>query len=786
MPKAKTTAARKKRSPSSFTPRQSILAKSIHWMKRHWWQFALVLLVLMAVYSVVLDAQIQHKFGGNKWQVPAQVFARPLVLSVGREMTSKELIDELQLLAYRPVTQLQQSGDYVSNYNMVSLVRRAFDFPEHPEEERSIQVVFANGKVQHIRDLISNDELDSVSLEPWLVTRLLSAEREDRMLVNLEEVPSALVDTLLLVEDKDFYDHHGVVPLSILRALVANIKAGARVQGGSTLTQQLVKNFFLTREKSIIRKVREAWISLLIELRYSKEDILQAYLNEVFLGQNGATGVHGFGLASHFYFDRPLPELNLAEMATLVAMVKGPSYYNPRRYPKRVIERRDTVLRLLFENNVLSKAEYQHWLNTPLTLANENRLAQGKYPSYMDQVKRELRQALASPELFQSGIKVFTAMDPLAQRRAEVAVRRGIPKLEKLKKVQELQGAMLVSDIRSGEIRAIVGGKDPQYHGFNRALDAKRPIGSIIKPAVYLTALEQADQYNLASIIADKPIQMKSSHGQLWKPLNADKKFRGEVNLITALTRSLNVPTVNLGMQVGLDNVANTLQRMGVDDEVSRYPAMTLGAVNLSPFQVNQMYQTIANEGQYIPLHALRAVTTVDDSLLWQFEKAGQQRLDPKATYLVNYALHKVTREGTARVLKELFPQVNMAGKTGTTDDYRDSWFSGYDRYALSTIWVGKDNNQITKLTGAGGALDLYVNYQQSQQPKSLVRSMPEGVNMVHFDQKSGQYLATACPQSLILPAVIDALPPSAANCVQSPVKSEQKKKSLWQRLFGD
>nr|WP_194362640.1 penicillin-binding protein 1B [Neptunicella marina] len=750
----------------------------------------LVITALVVAYSVYLDAIIQSRFNGNKWEVPAQIYARPLSLYPGLEIDRQELIDELELLSYRRVERLHQSGEYAASTTQVHFVRRAFEFADGFQDEQYVAVVLADGKVQRINDLKSGQSLPYVQLEPWLISRLTTSSQEDRMLVQLDNVPSALIDALLLVEDRDFYQHYGVKPLAIIRALITNIRAGRNVQGGSTLTQQLVKNFFLSREKSILRKINEAWMSLIIEARYSKQVILQAYLNEVFLGQNGATGVHGFGLASHFYFDRPLNELNVGEIATLVGMVKGPSYYNPRRHPQRVMQRRDLILRMMMDAGYITKSEYQHQVKAKLQLASENRLAQGKHPAYMDQVKRELKQALQTPELFSAGIKVFTAMDPIAQKRAELSVRHQIPILEQRKKIQQLQGAVMVSDIHSGEIRAIVGGRQTDFQGFNRALDASRSVGSIIKPAIYLTALSNPQQFNLASLIEDEPIAMQSSGGQIWRPLNADKKFRGQVNLITALSHSLNVPTVNLGMQVGLDQVTQTLHQLGIEQSVPQYPAMLLGAVNFSPIQVNQMYQVIGNQGQLIPLHSLLAVTSNDNRLVWRANYQAQQRIDAGASYLVNYALHKVTTEGTAKTLKKLFPRINLAGKTGTTDDYRDSWFSGFDRNTVTTVWLGKDDNQSTGLTGASGALQVFKDYLQRQHPKSLVRGMPNGINIAHFDAATGAVVNPGCPDSISLPAIIDLLP-AAQSCkaaVNKPQETKQapQNKSWWQRLFGD
>lgn len=755
------------------------------WLKRHWWKFGLIFIALIAAYSLYLDAFISKQFSGNKWQVPAQIFARPMHLQLRQEISRQEIIEELELLAYRKVPFATKTGEYHSRDKKLRIQRRAFHFPHGQETARDIEVKLASGRISAIVDQQTGAELNEVYLEPWLVTRLVSSGREDRMLVNLQEVPEILSQALVLVEDRDFYQHHGVAPLAIVRALMANLSAGRTVQGGSTLTQQLVKNLYLTREKSLIRKAKEALMSLLIDARYSKDMILQAYLNEVFLGQNGKTGVHGFGLASFFYFDRPLRELNFPEMAMLVGIIKGPSYYNPRRHPKRVQERRNLVLRLMFENNHLERHEYESMINLPLNLATGASLAKGKHPAFMDKVRRELRSVLDDPDIRQSGLKVFTTLDPNAQRKAEGVVSSGIAAQEKRLGMSELESAMLVTDIKSGEIRSIVGGRNTQFQGFNRALDARRSVGSLIKPAIYLTALEQAADYNLATPLADEPIKLKSTYGKMWQPQNSDKKFRGQVSLITALTRSLNVPTVGLGMTLGLDNIVNTINRLGVEEKMKRYPALTLGAVNFSPLQVNQMYQTIANNGRYIPLHALTAIMSPNNHLLWQFSLEAEQRVDEQATYLLNYALHKVTLEGTAKAIKQQFPDINMAGKTGTTDDYRDSWFSGFDKNILVTSWIGKDDNQPVNLSGASGAMQLFIAYQKQQQPKSLVRRFPGGLGISHFDIATGALSKAGCKDTFSVPAILAGLPPVPLNCAGGFTVQDKKKKSLWQRLFG-
>ena len=778
-----------KASPSKRNSKQPAANKTAG--KRAWFfklflRLCLIGFVVLGAYAFYLDAQIKHSFSGNKWEVPAQIFARPLELSKGEEITPQEVIDELNLLGYRKVVFANSSGEYSYQNRVLNVQRRAFQFPEGAEPLRHLVITWSGARIGEIYDKSEDRPYGSVKLEPWLVTRMTSGSHEDRMLVSLDTIPDMLPRALTLVEDRNFYNHHGVAPLSIIRALMANIAAGRTVQGGSTLTQQLVKNMFLTRERSIVRKAKEALMAVIIDARYSKSEIIEAYLNEVFLGQNGDMAVHGFGLASYFYFDRPANELSTPEIATLVAIIKGPSYYNPRKYAERTKERRDLVLRMLFDENEINREQYERYINMPLGLASGASLASGKHPAFMERVRKELNEILAEPSLRDSGVKVFTTLDIVAQRRAEKALAGTLNGLQKDRKAT-LQGAMVVTDSSSGEVRAIVGGKDYAFKGFNRALDAKRPIGSLIKPAVYLTALEDPTQFNLATPLMDEPITLESKNGQQWSPKNYDKTFRGQVPLLQGLTESLNVPTVNLGMQVGLDAIADTLARLGVNTSVEKVPSLTLGAFELTPFVTNQMYQTLSNNGRYVPLHTVTSVVTAENALLWKKAEFYSQRTDEAATYLLNYALYKVTTDGTAKRVGANFGRVNMAGKTGTTDDYRDSWFSGFDRNNVVTVWVGNDDNQPVNLTGAGGALPVFINYMKSQAPKSLSRRFPEGLGIAHFDAKSGAVVVAGCAGSLSVPAILDVLPPAQQDCAGKPVqeKRKQKKKSWWERIFG-
>lgn len=764
------------------------------WLKRHFWKLFIVSFAALAAYFVYIDAQVKHRFDGNKWQVPAQIFARPLVLQEKLEISKAEVMDELRLLGYRKVATAKSTGEYHVHADQLRIKRRSFHYPQGFEPERDIRIVWEGSRISTIQFMSDGDsngrnrQVAMTRLEPWLVSRLVKGLDEDRMLVGADDIPPLLQQALVIVEDRDFYEHHGIAPTSILRAFFANITAGRTVQGGSTLTQQLAKNFFLTRERSYVRKAKEAVMALVIDFRYSKEQILNAYINEVFLGQNGAVAVHGFGLASHFYFDKPLPELSVPEIATLVGLVKGPSYYAPNKYRERALERRNLVLRLLFEANEIDRSDYEGYVSTPLNINSSKSLASGKHPAFMDKVRDELYQVVNRPSERLSGVKVYTTLDINAQRRAEAALQEKVKEISEQRKQKELEAAMVVSDIRSGEIRAIVGGKNTSFSGFNRALNAYRPIGSLVKPAVYLTALEDSSNYNLATMLEDTPVKMRSTGGKYWEPLNADKQFRGQVSLIEALSKSYNVPTVRLGMALGLDEVAYTINRLGVEKDIELVPALTLGAIDLSPLQVNQMYQTIANNGVFNELHSLTAVTSNENALLYLRDVDSENRIDESATYLINYALHKVTLEGTGKAIRQNFPTVNMAGKTGTTNDYRDSWFAGFDRNLVSSVWMGADENSPVNLSGASGAMQIYIAFQHRQSPKNLSRRFPQGLGIAHFDASTGALSAPGCGEIISVPAILSALPSHSMPCngKQAPAKVKEKKRSLWDRLFGE
>ncbi|MCU4674370.1 penicillin-binding protein 1B [Catenovulum sp. 2E275] len=758
------------------------------WFWRTVFKIFIVLLIVIVAAGVYFDAQIKQKFEGNKWQLPVLVYGVEHSYKKSDALSRSALIQHLELLDYRKVRQLTAPGEFKQTANGVAFFRRAYSLPRSEVYEQVIEVNFYKNRIDQIKthqaQSTETKNQTQFTLEPYLIDRLQANNLEDRILVKLHEVPKLFIDTLLLVEDQKFYQHHGVAPLSIARALWVNIQAGRTVQGGSTLTQQLVKNMFLTNERSLWRKLKEAYIAILLDARYNKSEILQAYLNEVYLGQNHNRSVHGIGLASHYYFKKPVNELAPHEIATLVGMIKGPSYYNPSRHPERAMARRDLILRLMTQNNLISAEDYQYEITRDIRVQDKNAIAKRRYPDYIDQVQAELKRVLDKNINLHSGLKIFTHFDPLTQYQAQTAISSGLNTIESQRKLTDLQAASLIIDSASGGIQAIVGDRQANYEGFNRALNAQRNIGSLVKPAVYLTALEQPE-YNLASILKDQPIKLASSTGKEWAPKNYDKQFLGDVLLVDALVHSRNVPTVNLGMSLGLKNVADTLMALGLRYEPDLYPSMLLGSISLSPFEVAELYQVFANFGQKQQIHAIQTINSMDNQPIWQYDSQPVEIMNKADAYLMNYALNQVTRKGSAKWLNSQFSRLEFAGKTGTTNDLLDSWFVGYDQAQLAVFWIGKDDNQPTKLTGATGALRLFGEYQKLRTPSSLVMAKPDSVDMRYFNQLTGEHALPGCENLIMLPAKTDLLPPAKTCAKSKEWEKKEQDKSWLERLFN-
>ena len=651
--------------------------------------------------------------------------------------------------------------------NDVQLHTRGFQFYEGTEPARRINVRFSGAYVAGLSQGAGGN-LAVARLEPLLVGGLYPAHHEDRILLKLDQVPPYLVETLVAIEDREFFNHYGVSLKSIARAFWINATAGQLRQGGSTLTQQLVKNFYLTNERSLTRKATEAMMALLLELHYDKNEILEAYLNEVFLGQDGQRAVHGFGLASQYLFSQPLAELKLHQVALMVGMVKGPSYYNPRRFPERALERRNLVLDVLAEQGVVPADQVAAAKLKPLGVTKRGSLADSSFPGFLDLVKRQLREDYREEDLTEEGLRIFTSFDPILQMKAEAALSETLKRLSagRGKGIDEVEAAMLVTSPESGEVQALIGSRQPRFAGFNRALDAVRPIGSLIKPAVYLAALERPSQYTLTSWLSDTAFSVKGQDGQVWKPQNYDRQAHGNVFLYQALANSYNLSTAKLGLALGVPTVLKTLERLGVSREFPAYPSMLLGAGSLTPLEVAGMYQTLANGGFNTPLRGIRSVLTAEGEPLKRYPFQIQQRFDPGAIYLVQNAMQRVMREGTGRsVYSQLPASLNLAGKTGTSNDSRDSWFAGFSQDLLTVVWLGRDDNGKTPLTGATGALQVWTGFMRKADPLPLDMPLPDNVIMAWIDPRTGEGSDASCPQARQMPYIRGSEPAPGNTC---------------------
>ena len=721
---------------------------------------------VLSSYIGYLDYTVREQFEGKRWSIPARVYASPVELYAGLAYSSKDLEDLLLQLHYRQDDHLEAEGSYAIKGSQVHVKTRAFDFGDRLQESLKIVANFDAGTLVNIVDTSNGKDLPIVRMDPIQIGSFYPSLKEDRILIKLDEAPKTLLQGLFSTEDRDFYHHFGLSPKGILRAMWANAKAGGMVQGGSTITQQLVKNFFLTSERSLTRKVNEALMSMILEYRYSKDEILEAYLNEIFLGQDGGNAVHGFGLASEFYFGQSLKTLNLSQVTTLVALVRGPSYYDPRRNQERAIERRNLVLDAMQEEGYIDQEQASEAKKQPLEVASVTHRSANRYPGFIDLVKRQLKQEYKEEDLTSEGLRIVTTLDVRAQEALEKSITGKLKQLEKSPKSHDLESAAIVTRRDSGEIVALAGGRDAAESGFNRALDAVRPIGSLVKPVVYLTALEYPDRYTIVTPVNDSRIDIPAEKGKTWSPDNFDNREHGVVPLHTALTHSYNMATVRIGMDIGLSRVAKNLKNMGVNRKLEQYPSLLLGASPLSPLEVTQIYQTLAGDGFATPLRSIRAVNAADGKALQRYPFTVHQAVDPAATFITNTILQQVMRVGTgSSAYKYLSSDMNLVGKTGTTNELRDSWFAGFSGDYLSVVWVGRDDNKSTGLTGGGGALQVWAELmrQISKQPVTLVQ--PDNVEMKWIDPESGQSTGESCAGAKLFPFAEGSGPSGYSDC---------------------
>jgi penicillin-binding protein 1B len=723
-------------------------------------KFSIVLGVAVLAWVVYLDATVRYTFAGKKWSTPAFVYARPLELYEGLELNTADFDTELKLLGYRFVKsarKIRQVSKYQGRYE---LMIPAIVLPGGNEPGRSVSFAISDGLVTK---LSTSDGETLIRLEPVKIGGIYPAHNEDRLLVQLTDVPDSLEQMLIAVEDRGFYKHGGISLIGIARAAYVNITKGSVEQGGSTLTQQLVKNYFLSNERTLSRKLKEAVMSMLLELHASKDEILEGYINEIYLGQDGPRAVHGFGLASQYYFGKSIDALTLSQQATLIAVVRGPSYYNPWRHGGRALKRRDRVLDIAVREGVITENTALRAKIEPLGLGAKAAPNRRRYPAYLDLVRRQLQQDYDDDDLINAGLSVHTYLDPVVQINTEKSLANKLQALaDGDNKLASLEGAAVVTRPNTGNVVAVVGGKSVQFAGFNRALDARRQVGSLIKPAVYLTALQQYESFNLATPLDDSPLTETEGGG--WFPQNYDKQNHGDVMLFRAMANSYNQATARLGLALGVDEIAETMAKLGVERDVPRVPSLSLGVAELSPLEVAQMYQTIAGEGFYTPLNAIDAVMTPQGEAISRYPLKVEQRFDKNVIYLLRYAMETVTTSGTGKALKWLLPDFSVAGKTGTSSNLRDSWFAGFSGDMLSVVWMGNDNGAPTTLTGSSGALRVWAKLMADSSRLPIQNIPPPDIELLWVgDKKIDKPMS--CKNAVPLPFIQGSAPVEAQNC---------------------
>ena len=714
-------------------------------------------------YVWVADRQVREAFGRLTWQVPTRVLAQPLELAPERAMSPEALEVELAAARYVADDQGRRPGSYLRQGERFFIATRGFTDLEGIWPAQRVVFTLGGGRVRAVR--VGQRALSRVRLDPARIATLYGEKQEERRLVRLDDVPELFLTTLQAVEDRDFKHHIGIDLKGMLRAAFVNLRHGEVRQGASTLTQQLVRNLYLTREQRLGRKLREILYALIIEARFDKRTILEAYVNQVYLGQQGGQAVHGIAAAADFWFGRELEQLSEQDIALLVGMIQGPSAHDPRRRPEAALQRRNLVLRMMYDTGLINASTLETASARPLGVVRDGSLSRNRYPAFLALVRDQLQRDYSTEALRGAGLTVLTTLSPSAQNAAETAVAGQLKTLEQ-KGRPPLQAALVLTDTTQGEILALVGARDPGDHGFNRALDARRQVGSLLKPFVYLLALAQPGRYALATRVDDAPITLRLPGNRSWTPENADNRSHGRVTLQEALVRSYNQATVRIGVDIGVERLARLLDVVAAIN-AAPHPSLLLGAVDLSPLQMTQAYQFIASGGQLQPLRAVRGVLDTRGQPLQRYDATPSppQRGDTIAARLVSIALQEAVREGTARGLADSgLTWLSPAGKTGTSNDSRDSWFAGYTGAHLAVVWIGNDENQPTGLYGSTGAMRVWADLFR-RLPNLPLKVDEDGLEWGWLDAEEFALTDAECPGAQRHVFVAGFLPEQFRNC---------------------
>ncbi|WHZ26463.1 MAG: multimodular transpeptidase-transglycosylase [Nitrospira sp.] len=710
-----------------------------------------VMFALVGGYGVFLSASLALPKSDE--HPPLLIYGAPFFLTPGIHPMDAGLFDHLQRLEYKPVVAAPRvAGEYCATKDSIEIFLHAQE--ENRLPARSVRLILANGIVTEVLSVSDGRPLSLVSLEPVLISGMRSGSRQVREWIPLDRIPPTLIRTLLIIEDRRFLSHFGVDPIAIGRALWVNMTRGVVVQGGSTLTQQLAKNLYYSPKRTIGRKLREVMAAMALEFKYRKEEILESYLNEIYLGQAGPVSIYGVGEAAHRYFSKNLDELSIDETALIVGLIKGPNTYSPVKDVEYATKRRNVVLRRLREEGILTEDAMIQAMARPVkVMLNQAVLTDAPY--FVDHVLREIEQGIGMD--IPDGARIYSTLDPRVQRIVTQTLQEGLTKLEKsypaLADVESpLQGAAVVLDVKTGHVLAMVGGRNYRLSQFNRAVQAHRSAGSLFKPFVYLAGFEAArDQGTTgltpATVLMDEPVTLESET-ESWSPQNYDRQYRGQVTVRTALEQSLNVPAVRAAHRTGITALTSLLHAFGITTPLADNLSLALGSSSVSLLQITSAYAGLANGGVVIHPVALSNMVREGGETIWSPPLDRHQAATPQGAFLITSLLKGVMDRGTGAKARALGVKSHVAGKTGTTDGYRDAWFIGYTPDIAIGVWVGFDDERPIKLTGAQAALPIWSELAVRLIPRdSLDFEMPVGVVQRKIDPKSGQLATSQCPE---------------------------------------
>ena len=722
--------------------------------------FVAVVAVSGAWYVKRLEGVVTAKFEGRKWPLPSKIYSDTYLLYAGMNLRREDFAEKLRRLGYGETrNEPRAKGEYrFGKDGAVEIFLHDFAYPLESFKGFPVRIGFQGAAVARMENLENGQELFSLELEPELIAGFYDRIWQERRLVSLGEVPPLLARAILSIEDERFYRHRGIDPIAILRASWANLKSGSVVQGGSTLTQQLMKNFFLSDERSMRRKIKEAIMALIVERKYSKEEILENYLNEIYLGQKGSQGIFGVSEAAQFYFTKDLSQLTVGETALMAGLIRAPGRYSPFRSIEAAAQRRNVVLGKMLEEKLISRRQYDAAIHEVIPRRDLIKVINDA-PYYVDFLKqRELAENYAQEMLTDEGLRIFTSLDLQLQKMAEKSLAEGLKHLEEtysyLRKRGEddhLEGAIIVIKPQTGEIKAMVGGRDYQKSQFNRIFQARRQPGSVFKPFVYLAALmygaESGKKFTPVSTVDDSPFTW-SYEGQEWQPANYKDEYFGTVSIRAALERSLNSATARVARDVGIRRVRDLAYRLGIQSPLPVFPSLALGSAEVTPLEVAVAFGSLANGGVRTQPLAVKQVIDQEGRVLEKRDIQVEKVITPQLAFMMNYLMKGVLDRGTARSARQLGFTRPAAGKTGTTNDTKDAWFVGYTPDLLTVVWVGFDNGSKLGLSGAQAALPIWTDFMKKATAGTPATDFvpPAGIKMIDIDPLSGYRATPNCP----------------------------------------